>query len=456
MSTSSESSISIPFAAYKGNKPYLFICYSHKDSALVYSIISKFNDQGYHVWYDEGIEPGIEWPEEIANALNNCSLFVVFISPNSVLSENVRNEINFALAKRSPFIAIHLSVTNLTPGLQLQIGSKQGILKYQLDEDTFTRKYQYSFNSVLGTEQKITPPPPPPDEMKNTSVTPQQPAQSAPLPQPKPSSGTIQFKCDVIRRAVCISIGFPEDRPLEEKHTLAITELNLCGDFYGEENLGIEHFKDYLVIHRHRAPQVVTYKRGSITDLTDFSYFGNLKHLSIPFQQFRDLSPLSNLPLKTLDLSCNALEDLDPISNLKQLTNLTMDFSTYQDLKPLENLPELVLLSMIGISYPSFQQLCTLSLDKLSHLIIAESKLESLDGISRFQAIASLDIQDSKIFEFDDLANLKNLKFLGMTGTKCFDYSFLKKMPNLNSLRVDEDQKAAIIEMFGEKPEFLK
>ncbi|MCX6055796.1 MAG: TIR domain-containing protein [Chloroflexi bacterium] len=456
MSTSSESSISIPFAAYKGNKPYLFISYSHKDSALVYSIISRFNDQGYPVWYDEGIEPGIEWPEEIAHALNNCSLFVVFISPNSVLSENVRNEINFALAKRSPFIAIHLSVTNLTPGLQLQIGSKQGILKYQLDEDTFTRKYQYSFNSVLSTEQKITPPPSPPDETKNTSVTPQQPAQSAPLPQLKPSSGTIQFKCDAIRRAACISIGFPEDRPLEEKHTHAITELKFFGNSYGEENLTTQTFKDHIIIYKKNGPLVSIWDRGSITDLTDFSHFVNLKRLCIQFQQFRDLSPLSNLPLKTLDLSCNELEDLEPISHLKQLTNLTMDFATYQVLKPLENLPELVVLSMIGISYPSFQQLCTLSLDKLRYLKIAESKLESLDGISRFQAIDFLEIQSSSIFEFEDLVNLKNLKFLLMMGTKCTDYSFLKKISNLQSLSVDEDQKTAIIEMFGEKPEFLK
>ena len=140
---------SIPFIAYKGTEPYMFISYAHVDSAQVYPIIMRFTRQGYNVWYDEGIEPGIEWPEEIAKALNASRLFVVFITPNSVASENVRNEINFALAHKLPFIAIFLCETTLTPGLQLQIGSKQAIMHYQMDGNSFERKYRYSFDTIF-------------------------------------------------------------------------------------------------------------------------------------------------------------------------------------------------------------------------------------------------------------------------------------------------------------------
>ena len=42
-----------PFDAYDGDEPYLFISYAHKDSALVFKEISKLNDAGYHIWYDE-------------------------------------------------------------------------------------------------------------------------------------------------------------------------------------------------------------------------------------------------------------------------------------------------------------------------------------------------------------------------------------------------------------------
>lgn len=148
----------IPFYAYKGKEPYMFISYSHRDSAVVYPILSEFYNDGYNIWYDEGIEPGIEWPEEIGKALGGCSLFVVFITPSAAGSPNVRNEINFALAKKIPFIAIHLTETELTPGLQLQIGSKQAILKYEMDSEFFKRKYTYSFEAVLKTpKQKVSP-----------------------------------------------------------------------------------------------------------------------------------------------------------------------------------------------------------------------------------------------------------------------------------------------------------
>lgn len=179
----------IPFPAYKGKEPYIFISYAHVDSALVYPIISEFYGSGYNVWYDEGIEPGIEWPEEIANALDRCSLFVVFVSPAATSSPNVRNEINFALTKKDlPFIAIHLTATTLTPGLQLQMGTKQAILKYNLDEDSFRRKYTYSFETVFKRPEKRKPfsPPSPAPENPPRPVTKAEPdpprEKEAPLP----------------------------------------------------------------------------------------------------------------------------------------------------------------------------------------------------------------------------------------------------------------------------------
>ena len=141
-------SIGIPFFAYKGNKSYIFISYAHRDAASVFSIINAFHDLGYHIWYDEGIDPGNEWPEEIAGALERCGLFVVFISPHSVDSINVRNEINFALSENKPIIAIHLEETRLTAGLKLQIGSKQAIMRFRMDDASFLHKCTASFDAI--------------------------------------------------------------------------------------------------------------------------------------------------------------------------------------------------------------------------------------------------------------------------------------------------------------------
>lgn len=134
-----------PFPAYKGQDPYIFVSYAHIDAKRVFPELVRFYNQGYNIWYDQGISPGIEWPEEIEEALEKSALFVVFISPHAVESRNVRNEIHLALGEDKPFIAIHLEETKLKYGLKLNIGSLQGILKYSMSEEDYVSQYTNAF-----------------------------------------------------------------------------------------------------------------------------------------------------------------------------------------------------------------------------------------------------------------------------------------------------------------------
>jgi len=149
--------LNIPFNAYKGKEPYIFISYSHKDTSLVFDIITEFHNLGYNIWYDEGIDPGNEWPEEVSVALKGCSLFIVFISENSVSSRNVRNEINLALNKNLPFLAIHLEDAELIGGLDLQMGSIQAIMKYRIEDNEFYHKANQSIErlGVMPAKNKV-------------------------------------------------------------------------------------------------------------------------------------------------------------------------------------------------------------------------------------------------------------------------------------------------------------
>ena len=70
-----------PIEAYRGSKPYAFASYSHKNMKEVFGVIKKLADARFRIWYDEGIEPGNEWPEEVGKALTGCELFLVFMSP---------------------------------------------------------------------------------------------------------------------------------------------------------------------------------------------------------------------------------------------------------------------------------------------------------------------------------------------------------------------------------------
>jgi TIR domain len=120
--------LSIPFQAYKGREPHIFVSYAHEDSRRVFSELQTLHQKEFRIWYDEGINPGKPWPGEIAEAIGRASFFLVFISEQAVKSPNVRNEISFALSEGKPLLAIHLEDTKLTPELRLEIGRLQAIM----------------------------------------------------------------------------------------------------------------------------------------------------------------------------------------------------------------------------------------------------------------------------------------------------------------------------------------
>ena len=129
-----------PFSAYSGSKPYIFVSYAHKDMKTVFAIIDKLNNSGYRFWYDEGLEPGEEWPEIVGKRIIKCGQFLVFMSPHAVKSRNIRNEINLAFSENKNILVIYLDNTRLSSGLKLQLGSVHFVNKYDLKGDEFFKK----------------------------------------------------------------------------------------------------------------------------------------------------------------------------------------------------------------------------------------------------------------------------------------------------------------------------
>lgn len=154
------SSLPPPFEAYTGEEPYLFVSYAHADSAVVFPELVRLQEAGYRIWYDEGIDPGNEWPEEIAKALAAAAFVLVFVTPNAVESRNVRNEINYALNHGTPFVAVHLEPIDLPPGLALRMGDIQAVLKWRMDDAMYQRKMAKTLPEEVVSAGDGTSPPP--------------------------------------------------------------------------------------------------------------------------------------------------------------------------------------------------------------------------------------------------------------------------------------------------------
>jgi tetratricopeptide (TPR) repeat protein len=139
----------MPFTAYDGDEPFVFVSYSHIDRLQVYPIIDYLNKTGMNIWYDEGIPISEDWKESIVENLERCSAFVVFITPHIIDSEYVRKEISFALKKKKPFFSIYLKETELPSKLEFEIGDIQFMNKYLMPETEFYNKLNKMLDPVL-------------------------------------------------------------------------------------------------------------------------------------------------------------------------------------------------------------------------------------------------------------------------------------------------------------------
>ena len=95
--------------AYEGPEKYIFVSYAHKDSTTVFRVLSQLVDKGYRIWYDEGIVPGSEWPENIAQHLAGSTAVMVFVTARSMNSDNCRSEITFAKTRQKRILSVFLS-----------------------------------------------------------------------------------------------------------------------------------------------------------------------------------------------------------------------------------------------------------------------------------------------------------------------------------------------------------
>ncbi|MBQ9413745.1 MAG: TIR domain-containing protein [Clostridia bacterium] len=128
-------------APYEGERDYLFISYSHRDAAIAIPIIEQLASEGYRLWYDEGIDPGSEWPETIAEHLGGAAACIGLISNNYLASDNCRREMNFALKKQLPYLSILLEEVQMSAGVEMQLSANQAIFKYKLpSKELFLRK----------------------------------------------------------------------------------------------------------------------------------------------------------------------------------------------------------------------------------------------------------------------------------------------------------------------------
>lgn len=91
-----------------------FLSYSRVDKDFALRLAKELKSEGFHIWLDQlDIPPGARWDAEVEKALEESEIFMIIITPASAKSENVRDEIGYAIDSGKRILPVLLETATL-------------------------------------------------------------------------------------------------------------------------------------------------------------------------------------------------------------------------------------------------------------------------------------------------------------------------------------------------------
>lgn len=88
-------------------KANIFLSYARENSDFVLTLANNLRAEGVNLWLDQlDLVPGERWDQSIQEALTNCKTLLFILSPESVSSQNVMDEVSFALEEGKQVIPV--------------------------------------------------------------------------------------------------------------------------------------------------------------------------------------------------------------------------------------------------------------------------------------------------------------------------------------------------------------
>jgi hypothetical protein len=87
---------------------YAFLSYSRKDQGIVHQFAAYLAQEEIQPWVDNQLEYGQSWEEVILQRIQDCTVFLIAMSPDAKESAFVNREINEALTLHKLIIPILL------------------------------------------------------------------------------------------------------------------------------------------------------------------------------------------------------------------------------------------------------------------------------------------------------------------------------------------------------------
>jgi hypothetical protein len=111
------------FEAYTGKEPYLFVSYSHRDTAQIYPILDRLSDCKYRIWYDESCENGNDFRDELRQRIEKAEAVILFVSKASMSSPFCGMEIIVARENNKRLYPVFLDDVEVPPAFAILLAN---------------------------------------------------------------------------------------------------------------------------------------------------------------------------------------------------------------------------------------------------------------------------------------------------------------------------------------------
>ncbi len=151
---------------YDGDQPALYVSYAREDWDVVAPEVEALQRLGLRVWFppDDSDELG-----DAAGRLKAAPFVLVFVTPDALESEPVRQEVSLTLQESKDALAVHLVETPMQGPNGLLLGRLQTVNKYRMSDDLYKRRIAKSAPGAVKSREILfedAPQAPPPSRSR--------------------------------------------------------------------------------------------------------------------------------------------------------------------------------------------------------------------------------------------------------------------------------------------------
>jgi TolB-like protein/tetratricopeptide (TPR) repeat protein len=124
----SEAEYHPPKLTVAGSSRPVFISYASHDATVAQKVCSTLEAAGYWCWIaPRNVVPGTMYADGIVHAIDDSSILVLILSAQAVASAHVGREIERAVSKRQPVVALRIDAAPLTAAFEYFLNQSQWI-----------------------------------------------------------------------------------------------------------------------------------------------------------------------------------------------------------------------------------------------------------------------------------------------------------------------------------------